>query len=118
MTRVHRLLVAVAESDCDCERRELRGRQVYVCRCIHCRARIVVPLEGREPASATLEHIVPRTHGGSDALENLALACARCNHAKGRRLDVRAWADPKLQEVIALLQERRRASMRPKPEPS
>jgi 5-methylcytosine-specific restriction endonuclease McrA len=115
MTRAHRLLLAVAETDGSCDKAELRGRPVWVCRCIHCRARIVVPLDLREPASATLEHIVPRTHGGSDALDNLALACARCNHAKGRRLDVRALDDPKLQEVIARLQERRRATMRTKP---
>ena len=32
-----------------------------------------------------LEHVVPRTLGGSDGLPNRALACATCNLAKGDR---------------------------------
>ncbi len=30
-----------------------------------------------------VEHVVPRSHGGSDDLSNLALSCATCNFAKG-----------------------------------
>lgn len=33
-----------------------------------------------------IEHIVPRKHGGGDAFENLALACAECNLHKGSNL--------------------------------
>ena len=33
-----------------------------------------------------VEHIVPRMHGGSDDLENLALACIDCNLHKGSNL--------------------------------
>jgi 5-methylcytosine-specific restriction endonuclease McrA len=33
-----------------------------------------------------IEHIVARQHGGSDALENLALACFSCNVDKGTNL--------------------------------
>ncbi len=29
-----------------------------------------------------MEHVVPRSRGGSDELSNLALACQRCNNAK------------------------------------
>lgn len=61
---------------------------------------------------ATVEHIRPRTHGGTDDLENLALACARCNNQKGCRLDNRAAGDPKLQAVVERLLERRRARWR------
>lgn len=35
---------------------------------------------------ATLDHIIPRSKGGSDASENLQLAHARCNKIKGNRL--------------------------------
>jgi len=35
---------------------------------------------------ATLDHIIPRSKGGSDAAENLQLAHARCNKIKGNRL--------------------------------
>ena len=31
----------------------------------------------------TVDHVVPRAHGGSDELENLVLACSRCNSRKG-----------------------------------
>jgi len=55
-----------------------RGRD----RCEYC---------GRRGAESPLiplqvEHIVARKHGGDDALENLALACAECNLAKGPNL--------------------------------
>ena len=30
-----------------------------------------------------IDHIIPRQHGGSTVLENLALACWRCNISKG-----------------------------------
>jgi 5-methylcytosine-specific restriction endonuclease McrA len=37
------------------------------------------PLDG----DATLDHVVPRSKGGSDALANLKLAHGRCNHRRG-----------------------------------
>jgi hypothetical protein len=33
-----------------------------------------------------IEHIIPRQHGGTEAPENLALACPECNLAKGPNL--------------------------------
>jgi len=33
-----------------------------------------------------MDHIIARQHGGSDALENLALACGRCNRHKGTNI--------------------------------
>ena len=33
-----------------------------------------------------IEHILPRQHGGTDAVENLALACPECNLRKGPNL--------------------------------
>jgi 5-methylcytosine-specific restriction endonuclease McrA len=91
----------------------VRGSELWVGRCIHCRARVTVPLDPRERGSATLEHIVPRHHGGGDALDNLALACASCNHAKGRDLDCRRADDPTLQRVVGELLRERRARLRP-----
>jgi 5-methylcytosine-specific restriction endonuclease McrA len=73
---------------------------------------VTVPLDGSETSLATLEHIVPRHHDGSDEPENLAVACRRCNQGKGRRLDLRRLEDPTLQQVIRTLQERRRARLR------
>jgi hypothetical protein len=35
---------------------------------------------------STIDHVMPRTHGGSDHLDNLVLACRPCNLAKGADL--------------------------------
>jgi hypothetical protein len=47
-----------------------------------------------------VEHIVPRSRGGSDRLSNLTLACQRCNQAKGEQ-DIRTF----LQEKPGLLEQ-------------
>ena len=51
-----------------------------------------------------VELIVPRQHGGSDDLENLALACHRCNLHKGPNL---AGIDPHSGEIASLFHPRR-----------
>lgn len=35
--------------------------------------------------SATVEHIIPRSKGGTDDMDNLAMACERCNTRRGCR---------------------------------
>jgi 5-methylcytosine-specific restriction endonuclease McrA len=112
MGRLQRLLRTVAESDSGFALRTVRAEQAWVGPCLHCKKTIMVPCDERSPASATLEHIVPRTHGGGDELDNLGLACAQCNHAKGRRLDCRSIDDPTLQKVIQRLRSLRRSRMR------
>lgn len=39
-------------------------------------------------ATFHIEHIVPQSHGGSDDLANLCLACPRCNLMKSDRTSV------------------------------
>jgi hypothetical protein len=51
-----------------------------------------------------IEHIVARKHGGSNAMENLALACHRCNLHKGSNL---SGIDPDTGEIAALFHPRR-----------
>lgn len=41
------------------------------------------PPKRRNAEMATPEHLTPRSKGGTDALDNLALACSRCNGARG-----------------------------------
>ena len=36
-----------------------------------------------DEANPTLDHVMPKSCGGSDRADNLVAACARCNHAKG-----------------------------------
>ncbi|MDH3817707.1 MAG: HNH endonuclease [Myxococcales bacterium] len=106
--RKQRRLLEVAASDRTFEHRELDGEQVLEGKCIHCQRKLALRADGSPINGATLEHIVPKNHGGTDELENLAIACARCNSEKGLRHDHKHPDDPKLREVIERLQERRR----------
>ncbi|GER85582.1 hypothetical protein KTAU_42160 [Thermogemmatispora aurantia] len=69
-------------------------------RCVYCGAENV-PLE--------IEHIVPRSRGGTDRVSNLTLACRACNQAKGDRTaeefghpEVQAKAKVPLKEPAAV----------------
>jgi hypothetical protein len=53
-----------------------------------------------------LEHIVPRAAGGSNGLENRALACAACNLAKGDRT---SGVDPESKRTVSLFDPRAHA---------
>lgn len=115
-SRARRLLLWAAATDNSFERADVAGEPVLTGKCIHCGARHVIALDGRPRTRASVEHIIPRSHGGTDDLVNLAIACERCNYAKGVRLDPRRWADPTLQRVVATLQARRAARMRDPPD--
>ena len=45
--------------------------------CVYCKAKDL-PLQ--------IEHLIPRSRGGTDKISNLALACNRCNQKKGNQL--------------------------------
>ncbi|MEE8524944.1 MAG: HNH endonuclease [Thermoanaerobaculia bacterium] len=51
-----------------------------------------------------IEHIIPKKHGGSDDVENLALACIDCNLHKGVNL---TGIDPETGEITELFHPRR-----------
>jgi 5-methylcytosine-specific restriction endonuclease McrA len=55
-------------------------------------------------ATLHIEHILPRQHGGSDSLDNLALACIDCNLAKGPNL---AGINPATDAMTPLFHPRR-----------
>jgi hypothetical protein len=50
-----------------------------------------------------IEHIVARSHGGNDTMENLALACRRCNLHKGPNL---SGVDPESGATVRLFHPR------------
>ena len=50
-----------------------------------------------------IEHIIPRIHGGTDDLDNLALACIDCNLHKGPNL---TGIDPATGTVTELFHQR------------
>ena len=55
-------------------------------------------------AALHVEHIIPKIHGGTDGLENLALACIDCNLHKGTNL---TGIDPETDTVTKLFHPRR-----------
>ena len=55
-------------------------------------------------AALHIEHIIPKKHGGSDDMDNLALACIDCNLHKGSNL---TGIDPETNEVTAPFHPRR-----------
>ena len=55
-------------------------------------------------AALHVEHIIPKIYGGSDDLDNLALACIDCNLHKGTNL---TGIDPETSEITQLFHPRR-----------
>ena len=55
-------------------------------------------------AALHVEHIIPKIHGGTDELDNLALACIDCNLHKGPNL---TGIDPQTRRVTELFHPRR-----------
>ena len=51
-----------------------------------------------------VEHIIPKVHGGSDDVDNLALACVDCNLHKGTNL---TGIDPETNRVTEIFHPRR-----------
>lgn len=53
-------------------------------KCHYCRVEMTkvmkMPLADN---AATIEHIVARAHGGPNSMDNLVLACNKCNHSLG-----------------------------------
>src|ERR1039458_8287550 len=54
-------------------------------------------------AALHVEHVIPKMHGGTDALDNLALACIDCNLHKGPNL---TGIDPQTKRVTELFHPR------------
>lgn len=111
MSRKHLLLLAAAVTDATFERSSVDGEAAWVGKCLHCGSKLVVRDDGRAMGQATLEHVWPQSQGGSDAVANLAVACNRCNREKGWRHDHGKHGE-RLDEVTAVLRERRRARWR------
>lgn len=64
------------------KRHELSSRQGF--RCCYCGPRF-----GKKgtPLGATIEHLKPRSLGGTNTMENLAAACLHCNQHRGKQMN-------------------------------
>jgi HNH endonuclease len=77
-------------------KQSVRERANYLCEYCH-------SLELLSANRFTIDHIVPRSLGGSDELDNLALACRRCNE---RRYNFVAGIDPETQAIVPIFNPR------------
>ena len=55
-------------------------------------------------AALHVEHVIPKVHGGTDDVENLALACIDCNLHKGTNL---SGIDPRTGQLTQIFHPRR-----------
>ncbi|NJL84905.1 MAG: HNH endonuclease [Leptolyngbyaceae cyanobacterium SM1_1_3] len=51
----------------------------------------------------TVDHVIPKSLGDSDELDNLALACSRCNE---RRYSFVAGVSPETQAIVPIFNPR------------
>lgn len=81
---------------------EVRGYllEKFQRRCVYC---------GRKETAFELDHVLPRSRGGSDRISNLVLSCHACNEAKGDRTarefghpEVEAQAKQPLRDAAAV----------------
>ena len=119
---LRRLFLVALCSDSEAQRHE----GDWETRCLHCRRRLYVRGDGEALGSATLEHVVPQAWFGKRAAaaltaqvgddandpRNLAVACASCNHGKGRSHDARGPNDERARAVIGQLLHSRLARWR------
>lgn len=45
------------------------------------------------PSSVTIDHLIPKSRGGTNGLANLVLCCASCNMLKGNRMPIEFFFD-------------------------
>ncbi len=55
-------------------------------KCSACGAQVVLKGE-HDPRYATIDHTIPKSAGGSDAMSNKTLMCLECNGSKGASVD-------------------------------
>ena len=53
--------------------------------CVHCGRRIDLTVPSTDPAGLSLDHLIPRSRGGGDELENLRPSHLHCNCARRAR---------------------------------
>jgi len=64
-----------------------------------------LPQSGHEERFS-IDHVIPRRHGGDDSADNLAFSCLRCNLNKGTNL---SGIDPVTRKIVAIYQPRQDA---------
>ncbi len=83
----------------DATRKLVQSRAKYLCEYCH-------SSEEASAAQFEIDHIIPRSFKGSDAPENLALACQRCN---SYRYNFTTGMDSVTQETVPLFNPRQQS---------
>jgi hypothetical protein len=78
-------------------RQQVRTRAKFLCEFCHAS-------EQWQYVQFTLDHLLPTIQGGTDDLNNLALACFHCNRRKTSRTDA---IDPQTEQTVPLFNPRR-----------
>jgi 5-methylcytosine-specific restriction endonuclease McrA len=73
----------------DAHRRKITRRAVFA------RDRWTCQYCGHERGGLTVDHVIPRSRGGSSTWENIVTCCAPCNRRKGDRLPKHAGMSPR-----------------------
>jgi 5-methylcytosine-specific restriction endonuclease McrA len=74
----------------------IRERARYLCEYCHSPERL-------SASRFSIDHVIPKSMGGPDDIENLALACRRCNE---RRYNFVAGIDPQTQKIVPIFNPR------------
>lgn len=106
------IILSIIETDKTFNESVYRNQDVWIGKCIQCNRKLVIAKNGQPISEASIEHIIPKNHDGTDEIKNLAISCKNCNNLKGRTVDNKRRGHPKLQKVIASLQEKRRKRWR------
>jgi 5-methylcytosine-specific restriction endonuclease McrA len=80
----------------DATKQLIRARAEYLCEYCHSPERL-------SANRFTVDHVMPRSLEGSDDINNLALACRRCNE---RRYNFVIGVDPETQETVPIFNPR------------
>ncbi|SEK64411.1 hypothetical protein SAMN05428989_0521 [Pseudoxanthomonas sp. GM95] len=126
-TVLRRRLLLAAQTDAQAQLKD----GIWTTRCLHCRRVLQLRADGEPLGLVTLEHVVPQSWFGlmpaqlltsrvgddADDPRNLALACAACNHGKGRRHDAHGPLDTRAVEVVTALLATRLSRWRAPPSP-
>lgn len=75
---------------------QIRQRANYLCEYCH-------TSEAWQYVRFTIEHVIPLAQGGTDTIENLALACFHCNRRKSDKLMA---VEPETGEMVSLFNPR------------
>lgn len=81
----------------DSTRQIIRERAGFLCEYCHSSERL-------SASRFTIDHVIPASLGGSDHIDNLALACRRCNE---RRYNFVAGFDVETQQIVPVFNPRK-----------